>query len=268
MRKLALEYETRLGFSAPVRDHRFQLRCIPPDLPQQRICDLAFDMDPACPTFEEVDSFHNHVMVGHIPEAHASFSYHMSAIAFVDQSLARPSPYKPLYRYQSALTRQGPVLEALSGEVRAAIGASRRVDSPLEQARYACSVVHERIAYVPGATTVRTSAEEALAGGRGVCQDYAQVAVSVCRALGLLSKYVAGVYAAEGATHAWMEVYQAGRWHGLDPTNDCAVDDSYVKIANGRDYGDCVLEIGVFSGEVDQTQSVHARVSELAADEQ
>lgn len=268
MRKLAIEYDTELRFSAPVRDHRFQLRCIPPSLSQQRVCNLSFDIDPGCATVEEVDSFHNHVIVGSIPEPHDHFSYHMSAIIFVDQSLVGVTRYRPLYRYQSMFTRQGPALETLTASISRAVDATPAVSSPLERARYVCSAVHERIAYVPGITSVRTTAEEALAGGRGVCQDYAHVAVSVCRGLGLLSKYVAGVYNAEGATHAWVEVFQAGRWHGLDPTNDCAVDDSYVKIANGRDYGDCVLEIGVFKGEAEQAQSVHALVNELAQAEQ
>ena len=264
MKKLKFDYATTLEFSEPVSDHRFQLRCLPPNLPQQRICDLESRFEPECDTFEEVDSFYNPVVVGRIAEPHESFSYRVRGLAFVDQSLLRKQPYKPLYRYQSAFTQPGPALESLVAEVREAIGRSSWAAGPLEQATYVMGAVHDRLSYVPGSTTVRTVAEEALAGGRGVCQDYAQVAIAVCRGLGLMAKYVAGVYDAEGATHAWFEVYQGGCWHPLDPTNNKVVDDSYIKISNGRDYGDCMLSIGVFTGAARQRQSSHAKVEELA----
>ncbi|MCH3968014.1 MAG: transglutaminase family protein [Atopobiaceae bacterium] len=269
MNKLRFSYQTELDFSEAVSGHRFQLRCLPPDLPQQRICDLELEISPACEPGHETDSFHNPVLIGSIDEPHETFSYKVSGLAFVDQHLIRTSPYKPLYRFQSDYTRQGPALAALTEEVRESILASGgKVSSPVERATFAMHAVHERLAYVPGSTTVETCAEEALAGGSGVCQDFAQVTISVCRGLGLLAKYVAGIYTAEGATHAWIEVYQGGRWHPLDPTNDCAVGDSYVKISNGRDYGDCLLSIGVFNGSAEQSQTVHARVDELACAEQ
>lgn len=269
MNKLRFCYRTELTFSKPVSGHRFQLRCLPPDLPQQRICDLELEIEPACEVAHETDSFHNPVLIGSIEEPHEHFSYGVSGIAFVDQRNIRTSPYRPLYRFQSDYTRQGPALAALTEEVREDIVASEgKVSSPVERASYAMHAVHERLAYVPGSTTVETRAEEALVGGSGVCQDFAQVTISVCRGLGLLAKYVAGIYTAEGATHAWIEVYQGGRWHPLDPTNDCVVGDSYVKISNGRDYGDCLLSIGVFNGAADQSQTVDAHVDELASAEQ
>lgn len=260
MRKLSFAYETSLSFSAPVTDHRFQLRCTPPTLPQQRICDLSFEMDPPCALHTGTDSFGNPVTVGRIAGPHDRFSYRVEGIAFVDQGLQRPAPYKPLYRYPSAFTQPGPALLAFAEEVRAGLAGRPWTTAPLEQAAYVMGAVHDRLAYRPGSTTVRTTAEEALAGGAGVCQDFAQVAVAVCRRLGLLAKYVAGLYDAEGATHAWFEVYQGGAWHPLDPTNNCRVGDSYVKIAHGRDYGDCMLSIGVFTGAADQSQTVHAVV--------
>lgn len=51
-----------------------------------------------------------------------------------------------------------------------------------------------------------------------------------------------------GATHAWVEVYHDERWIGLVPTHNRMVDDNYITIAHGRDYRDCMLDIGIFSG--------------------
>ena len=64
----------------------------------------------------------------------------------------------------------------------------------------------------------------------------------------------------------WVEVYQDGRWVGLDPTHNRLVDDSYITIAHGRDYRDCMLDIGIFSGyNVQQSQWVNASVHEQVA---
>ncbi len=262
MKKLIVDYTTSLAFSGPVVDHHFLLRCLPQENSQQQIHSLTFQMEPEAWSAREVDSFGNQVVVGHLMEPHDSFSWSVRAIAFVDHEHRKAMPYKPLYRYPSKLTVPGPALQALVADVRAALRSNRRVQSPLETATYAMGMLYERFSYVPGVTTVRTTAEEALAGGRGVCQDYAHILIAVCRSLGIMARYVAGLLVGEGATHAWTEVYQAGRWWELDPTHNRPVDSDYVRIANGRDYTDCMLDIGVFRGDVTQRQTVVAKLSE------
>ena len=50
------------------------------------------------------------------------------------------------------------------------------------------------------------------------------------------------------------------------PTHNRLVDDSYITIAHGRDYRDCMLDIGIFSGyNVQQSQWVNASVHEQVA---
>lgn len=262
MKKLIIDYTTSLEFSGPVVDHHFLLRCLPQENHQQNIHSLTLEIGPDAWHAREVDSFGNQMEVGHLIEPHDSFSWSVRAITFVDQGRRKSMPYKPLYRYPSAFTTPGPSIDALVAEVRTALQSNRRVQSPLEIATYMMGVLYERYAYVPGVTTVRTTAEEALAGGRGVCQDYAHILIACCRKLGVMARYVAGLLIGEGATHAWVEVYQAGTWWSLDPTHNRSVNDDYVKIANGRDYGDCMLDIGVFRGDVTQKQTVVARVSE------
>ena len=133
----------------------------------------------------------------------------------------------------------------------------------VEQAQVVMGEVFRAFTYTPGATTIRTTAEQALTQGTGVCQDYAHVMLAVCRHLGLTARYIAGLLGGEGATHAWTEVYHDGRWIGLDPTHNRMVDDNYITIAHGRDYRDCMLDIGIFSGDnVSQSQWVNASVHE------
>ena len=76
---------------------------------------------------------------------------------------------------------------------------------PLATAERFSDYVHDAITYEYGVTSVTTTAAEALAGGRGVCQDSAHVMIALCRAAGLPARYVSGHLLGEGGTHAWVE---------------------------------------------------------------
>lgn len=265
MKKLSFDYHMRLTFSAPVTDHRFQLRCIPATGPRQQIVDVKFELEPSVPYETATDSFDSIVVTGFIAQAHDVFGYRITGIAFVDNAHIKPEPTKPLYRFKSALTEPGPAIEALTERCRALLDPLPRGATAVERAQIIMHEVYRAFTYTPGSTTIRTTAEEALSRGAGVCQDYAHVMLAVCRSYGLMARYIAGMLKGEGATHAWVEVYHGDRWVGLDPTHDRLVTDDYITIAHGRDYRDCMLDIGIFSGmNVDQSQWVNATVLEQA----
>ena len=126
--------------------------------------------------------------------------------------------------------------------------------------------LHRDIAYEQGVTTVATTAEEAMRLRKGVCQDYAHILLSLCRMEKIPCRYVVGMMLGEGLSHAWVEVCDAGTWVALDPTNDLIVDDGYIKISCGRDYKDCMLNQGVFtgsSGRATQKQEISVFVEEI-----
>lgn len=263
MKKLEFDYAMELAFSSPVTDHRFQLRCIPATGPRQQIVDVEMRLEPQTRLETLVDSFDSVVACGFISEPHDVFRYRVSGIAFVDTEKTKPEPFKPLYRFDSALTLPGPHLAALTEICRKRIAVLDDDATPVDKAREVMHEVYGAFVYTPGSTTIRTTAEEALAQRKGVCQDYAHVMLSVCRHVGVPARYIAGMLGGEGATHAWVEVYHDSRWIGLDPTHDRLVDDSYITIAHGRDYRDCMLDIGVFSGvDVQQSQTVRVSVHE------
>ena len=62
------------------------------------------------------------------------------------------------------------------------------------------------MAYTHGVTGVRTTAAEAFALRRGVCQDYAHIMLALCRLCDLPARYVSGHLLGEGGTHAWVDV--------------------------------------------------------------
>ncbi len=135
--------------------------------------------------------------------------------------------------------------------------------APIRQAEQLMQDVYETFSYQPGVTAAQTTAGEAFALGGGVCQDYAQILIALCRASGIAARYVAGLISGEGATHAWVEIYENGYWYGLDPTQNRFADDGYLKLAHGRDYLDCQLNRGIFCGNAAQQQYVRVNLEEL-----
>jgi len=263
MKKLVFDYEMKLSFSSPVTKHRFQLRCVPNTCPRQQVMDVDVHIEPSVDVETAVDSFDSIVLTGYIPQPHTQFSYSVRGIVFVDNANTHTEMCKPLYRFESVLTQPGPHIEAMTETCRRRISALPGDPSPVDMAAEVMHEVYRAFTYAPGSTTIHTTAEQALAQSRGVCQDYAHVMLSVCRRLGLAARYIAGLLGGEGATHAWVEVYHNSRWIGLDPTHDRMVDDNYITIAHGRDYRDCMLDIGTFMGnDVRQDQWVNASVHE------
>jgi transglutaminase-like putative cysteine protease len=117
-----------------------------------------------------------------------------------------------------------------------------------------CSRVHDALLYEHGITGVGTTAAEALAGGSGVCQDFAHIMVSVCRLLRMPARYVSGHLLGEGGSHAWVEILRpdadGSGWtaEGWDPTHDRRTGAGYVTVAVGRDYADVAPMSGTYDG--------------------
>lgn len=108
------------------------------------------------------------------------------------------------------------------------------------------------IRYQYGVTGYTTPAAMALHLGRGVCQDYAHIFLSVARLLGVPCRYVSGHMAGEGAPHAWVEaLIQEGdgvQVIAYDPTHGRLARMDYLTVAVGRDFADVSPTSGTFSG--------------------
>ena len=279
-RELSFYFDTVLNFSGSVTEHNFLLRCIPADAPEQSILSYTLTVYPDGAASLGRDSFGNVVRAGRVVEAHDSFRYTLQGMAYRDDSLRVPEEAAPFYRYASPLTQVTPELEAFyESVVKDAAGSMLQVRSQdggqlqgapggfsvlnaLEKANILCAKVYEHFTYTPGETNVMTTAGEAFADGKGVCQDYAHVLITLCRMAGMPARYVSGLFVGEGASHAWTEIWMDGLWYGIDPTHNCLADEKYLKLCIGRDYSDCPLERGVFSGWAEQTQKVFTKVTD------
>jgi transglutaminase-like putative cysteine protease len=111
------------------------------------------------------------------------------------------------------------------------------------------------ITYQFGTTGVQTPAAMALHLGRGVCQDYAHLAISILREMHVPVRYVSGHLLGEGAPHAWIETMLPDpklpgqlRVMAYDPTHRIVPGLNYITVAVGRDYGDIAPTSGTFQG--------------------
>jgi transglutaminase-like putative cysteine protease len=58
-----------------------------------------------------------------------------------------------------------------------------------------------------------------------------------------------------------VEVFVPGhRWQSLDPTHNRPTDETYVKLAVGRDYADVPPVRGTYKGTTDRTLTVDVKV--------
>jgi transglutaminase-like putative cysteine protease len=145
--------------------------------------------------------------------------------------------------------------------------------APHEVALAVSDFVRSSVDYVPGATGVRTGAQDAYDQGSGVCQDLAHLTVAMLRATGLPARYVSGYLhpdpdgavrqVTEGQSHAWVE-WWAGEWTPWDPTNALPVGPRHVLVARGRDYDDVPPLKGVYRGSPSTVLTVRVEVERLA----
>lgn len=120
----------------------------------------------------------------------------------------------------------------------------------LDTADAICELIHSSFTYAHDVTTVRTGAAEAWRLRSGVCQDMAHVMIAMCASLGIAARYVSGHLIGDGASHAWVEVFDPirGTVVAIDPTHQRRTDLRYLTTATGRDYRDVAPTSGTYTG--------------------
>lgn len=261
MKKLAFLYEMRLTFDAPVTEHHFRFCCLPFQDRTQKSYGERLRIEPAGRLHETEDGFGNRLCTGEALGPHDDLKLRAEGMAFVDSSARRQEAPCPLFLFPSpyASPDQGirRLYEAIRGKFQKDYG---QAFQGLSFASFLLHELHAGFSYEPGRTDVHTTAAQALAGGAGVCQDYAHIFIALCRLAKIPARYVAGMMAGEGATHAWAEAWVDGAWVGLDPTNDRIAGEEYIKLCHGRDFGDCPVDRGCFKGYAAQRQETYVKV--------
>ncbi len=124
------------------------------------------------------------------------------------------------------------------------------------------------VAYQSGATGVTSTAADALKLGQGVCQDHAHLFLACCHTQNIPARYVSG-YIDPGTsdhaeTHAWVDVWvddvDFSGWVSIDVTHTRFQNDSYCRLAIGRDYDSAAPVRGVRHGGGFEHLSVTVKV--------
>ena len=119
-----------------------------------------------------------------------------------------------------------------------------------------CDYVHKHIVFNYGLARPTRTAFDAYNEGRGVCRDYAHLAVAFCRCMNIPARYCTGYITDIGVPPpytamdfaAWFEAYIGGEWRTFDPRNNTPRI-GRILMGRGRDACDVAL-VTSFSGNV------------------
>jgi transglutaminase-like putative cysteine protease len=261
-----IEQSIRYDYASPISRLRHKLVISPRAAhgDQRRISHDLF-VSPDAPAQSFRDAFGNDVVSLDVPHVERSIAFVLTSNVARDSRLgehvavAESAADVIVPFMQRRLIRPDEALHDIAADLRA------RHPDPQELAQAIADFVYREMIYTKGVTDVFTTGAVAFSMRRGVCQDYAHIAIALSRVCGLPARYVSGYLLGEGATHAWVEfLIPAGedrvRVVSLDPTNDCRTNLRYIVVAIGRDYDDVAPTSGVFigksSGSIDTRQSV------------
>jgi transglutaminase-like putative cysteine protease len=137
--------------------------------------------------------------------------------------------------------------------------------------------IYRDFTYDPRFTEVATPLEDVLQHRRGVCQDFAHLAIGCLRSMGYPARYVSGYLETEpppgtprlegaDASHAWFSAYSpAEGWADFDPTNNLMAMEQHITTAWGRDYSDVTpMKGSVLGGGSSHQLEVSVDVERLA----
>ena len=285
--RLDIRYRVHFRYTEEVSESQNEVRMRPRDDEHQRVVSYRLASDPPTRVLHAHDYWGT--AVDHLGVRAPHTELELVADATVETS-ARPSPaanaavaalsdpefrsehFEFLEPSEHVVWQAGDVVAQRAAAACAAAASVPALVSALsDQAR-------RTLAYERGSTEIGVSLEELLAGGSGVCQDFAHLAIGMLRSVGVPARYVSGyLFAADETvqtdgclipaggvdeatapaepqivrvqTHAWIEVaLPAAGWWPLDPTNGSPVGERYVVIGCGRDYGDVPPVRGTFTG--------------------
>lgn len=243
MKKLNFSFSTKLTFDNYVHDHSFALRCTPIESEVQHIIICEQDISPFVSTQNTTDAFGNTVTSGYLKKDHRFLDFEINGCAEIDCTKAK-TDYMPCYRYQSKYTAPDSALRGFYN----IISEKCSVTDVYGRAAFFANEIFGIMEYQKGVTDTKTTAADAFALKKGVCQDYTHIMLSLLRMDDIPCRYMAGLACCDGETHSWAEIWDGQKWTGFDPTNNCPVNDDYLVLSQGRDFGDCAIDRGVMFG--------------------
>lgn len=241
--RIRISHATAYHYETPPKVVTQLLRLTPRNHDGQYVCAWRIDLSQDCRLHQHEDSFGN---VAHSFTAEGPFSELSVSVegevetqdthGVVKGAVERFPP--SLYLRETALTEADAAIADFAESTRSGNG-----HDTLALLHDLLSALNREISFDTDPTHVATTAAEAFALRRGVCQDLTHIFIAAARKLGVPARYVGGhFYRADGVTaqdagHAWAEAYVENLgWVGFDATNGISTSEAHVRVAMGLDY--------------------------------
>jgi transglutaminase-like putative cysteine protease len=241
--RIRVLHETAYRYEQPASGIIQNLRLTPRNHDGQYVVVWRIEVSEDCRLTEYQDAFGNiaHAFTADGPLTELSLSVEgevetQDTAGVVRGSIERFPP--SLYLRSTSLTEPDPAITLFAHETRAAAGAGA-----LNLLHALLARIKSEIHYDTDPTQATTTAAEAFALKRGVCQDLAHIFIAAARVAQVPARYIGGYFcradglAAPGAGHAWAEAFvpELG-WVAFDPTYGMCGTDAHVRVAVGLDY--------------------------------
>jgi transglutaminase-like putative cysteine protease len=241
--RIRISHETVYRYESPPTGVIQVLRLTPRNHDGQYVTDWRIDLSQECRLDSHEDAFGNltHTFTAAGPFTELSVLVEGEVETQDSQGVVRGAieRFPPtLFLRETPLTAPDPAITDYARAIRDQAGAD-----PLAVLHALLTGLHRDLVYDTEPTHAATTAREAFALRRGVCQDFAHVFIAAARTLGIPGRYVGGYFhradglAQQEAGHAWAEAYvpELG-WTGFDPANGISPTDAHVRVAVGLDY--------------------------------
>ena len=262
--ELNISHTTRYTYDQPVSYALQKLRLRPNDGPLQKVLDWQIDIENGQIELAYQDHLRNQTAL--VSAERAATEIVITAHGRVETNdaagvLGKNYTRAPLWYFQQPTERTlpGKGIRALAKTVS---------DGGIEDLHALSAAVLDRVPYQGGQTDAKTTAEDALTGGAGVCQDHAQIFIAAARAAGLPARYVSGYLMMndrvdQDASHGWAEVHMDTLgWVGFDVSNGISPDGRYVRLAIGRDAKEAAPIAGMRLGPGTESMIVSVQVQQ------
>jgi transglutaminase-like putative cysteine protease len=241
--RLSISHETRYQYQQPINGLIQILRLTPRNHEGQYVVDWRIDVSADCRLERHEDAFGNLTdtfsIHGHVDELRVTVAGEVETEdchGVIRGTVERLPP--SLYLRETDLTRADAAIEAFARDI-----ASSGPSDPLGRLHTLLSRLNDDITYDQDPTHAATTAAEAFALKRGVCQDITHIFISVARRLGIPARYIGGYFYSGSdddqaeASHAWAEAFVPDLgWVGFDATNGICITDAHIRVAAGLDY--------------------------------
>jgi transglutaminase-like putative cysteine protease len=272
---IEIRHVTTYKYDTPARYSIQCLRLSPPSFDGQEVMSWSITAPGFDKGIEFRDCFGNTAHMAVVSGLHDGMVIEASGVVETEdrcgivRGLAETAPRRVFLR-ETPTTAPDKAIRDLARSV----GGGKDASDSLACLHALMSAVREAIDYEIGATHEHTSAAEALADGKGVCQDHAHVFISAARVLGVPARYVNGYFlsgtiAPSEAHHAWAEAWVEGLgWVGFDPANGMCPTERYVRLASGFDAGSAAPIRGAQRGGENEALDVRVEVEQQGGQQQ